>query len=195
MSESVGNSLNKDERAEGLSLSARSNLEYVQSPQSTPQLVASRRISSAPIPVHVTATLFDAPSKAERIDNKPLLVRFGRRLVTSIVGMWMRLAGRVARRFGWFPSVEPYIGYGTHRYARLICRTVYAPKLGHHSALKRGIYAMLVVPAVRVRVALSIDGIPVETAQIGDSEIYDKPEGSRDGSAEYCISDLSLIHI
>lgn len=189
MSESVGNSLNKDERAEELLLSARSNLEYVQSPQSTPKLAASRRISSAPIPVHVTATLFDTPSKAECIDNKPLLVRFGRRLVTSIVGMWMRLAGRVARRLGWFPSVEPYIGYGTHRYARLICRTVYAPKLGHHSALKRGIYAMLVVPAVRVRVALSIDGIPVETAQIGDSEIYDKPEGSRDGSAEYCISD------
>ena len=94
MSESVGNSLNKDERAEELLLSARSNLEYVQSPQSTPKLAASRRISSAPIPVHVTATLFDTPSKAECIDNKPLLVRFGRRLVTSIVGMWMRLAGR-----------------------------------------------------------------------------------------------------
>ena len=150
---------------------------------------SSRRVSSTPIPVHVTETLFDAPSQDERIDNKPMFVRVGRRMVTSVVGVWMRVAGRVARRAGWFPSVEPYIGYGTHRYARLICRTVYAPPLGHHSALKRGIYAMLVVPSVRVRVALSIDGIPVETAQVGDSEVYDRVEESRDGSAEYCISD------
>lgn len=160
-------------------------------PLSQPQVAAttSRRVSSTPIPVHVTATLFDAPSEDERIGNKPWLVRVGRRIVTSTVGGWMRIAGRIARRAGWFPSVEPYIGYGTHRYARLICRTVYAPALGHHSALKRGIYAMLVVPAVRVKVALSIDNIPVETAQVGDSEVYDKPEEARGGSAEYCISD------
>ena len=169
-----------------------SKLERTVPSQFTPaRAVGSRRVSSAPIPVHVTATLFDTPSQAEQIDNKPFLVRVGRRVLTSIAGMWMRLAGRVARRAGWFPSIEPYIGYGTHRYARLICRTVYAPKLGHHSALKRGIYAMLVVPAVRVRVALSIDNLPVETVQIGDSEVYDRLEESRDSSAEYCISDCA----
>lgn len=150
---------------------------------------SSRRISSTPIPVHVTATLFDAPSEDEKISNKPWFVRVVRRVITSCVGIWMRFASRIARRSGWYPSVEPYIGYGTHRYARLICRTVYAPKRGHRSVLKRGIYAMLVIPAVRVRVALSIDNIPVETAQVGDSEVYDKPEEARGGSAEYCISD------
>lgn len=149
----------------------------------------SRRVSSMPIPVHVTETLFDAPSESEQIDNKPWFVRFGRRVITSTFGAWMRVAGRVVRKAGWFPSVEPYIGYGTHRYARLICRTVYAPERGHHSALKRGIYAMLVIPSVRVKVSLSIDNIPVETAQVGDSDVYDRPEEARGGSAEYCVSD------
>lgn len=148
-----------------------------------------RCVSSTPIPVHVTSTLFDTPTPEERIDNKPFLVRCTRRFITSVVGLWMRLAGKISRKCGLYPSVEPYIGYGTDKYARLICRTVYAPKNGNHSVLKRGIYAMLVVPAVRVRVSISIDNIPVESAQIGDSEAYDKPDSSGAGGAEYCISD------
>lgn len=149
----------------------------------------ARRVSSMPIPVHVTSTLFDAPAPDELIDNKPYIVRCARRGVTAVFGLWMRVASYVARRAGWFPSVEPYIGYGTDRYARLICRTVYAPARGHHSALKRGIYAMLVVPAVRVKVTLSIDGIPLEKVQVGDCETYDKVESAGVSSVDYCISD------
>lgn len=189
MSESAGNLLQDNERVEKSSFSARSTSKRVLNSQDSLQSSASRRVSSEPISVYATETLFDTPSKSEQIDNQSFLVRVARRVITSTVGVWMRLASRIARIFGWFPSVEPYIGYGTHRYARLICRTVYAPKRGHHSALKRGIYAMLVVPAVNVRVELSIDDIPVETVQVGDSEVYDKPEESRDSSAEYCISD------
>lgn len=196
MSERVDNSLNADFGAACAEASQQKVTEPAQkqassqaSAQKPTSAQTSRRISSTPIPVHVTATLFDAPSEDEQIGNKPWIIRVGRRIVTSSVGIWMRIAGRLARRAGWFPSVEPYIGYGTHRYARLICRTVYAPELGHHSALKRGIYAMLVVPAVRVKVSLSIDNIPVETAQVGDSEVYDRPEEARGGSAEYCVSD------
>ena len=151
----------------------------------------ARRISSTPIQVRVTATLFDAPSDEERIDKKPPFIRFARKFVTSSVGFWMRVSGKIMRRLGWFPSVEPYIGYGTDNYARLICRTVLAPKAGHHSVLKRGIYAMLVVPAVRIRVSLSIDGVPVESAQVGDSSVYDKPDASFNSGAEYCVSDCS----
>ena len=93
----------------------------------------ARRVSSMPIPVHVTSTLFDAPAPDELIDNKPYIVRCARRGVTAVFGLWMRVASYVARRAGWFPSVEPYIGYGTDRYARLICRTVYALSLIHIS--------------------------------------------------------------
>ncbi len=149
----------------------------------------ARCISSTPIPVHATATLFDTPAPEELIDDKPFIVRCLRKFVTSSVGMWMRIAGKVSRKFGFYPSVEPYIGYGTDSYARLICRTVYAPSKGHHSVLKRGIYAMLVVPAVRVRVSISIDDVPVERAQVGDSEVYDKIDARGACGAEYCISD------
>lgn len=149
----------------------------------------TRVVSSSPIAVHVTATRFDTPLEEEYHTRKPLVTRVARHFITSSVSMWMRLAARLARKLGWYPSVEPYIGYGTHCYARLICRTVYAPQLGHHSALKRGIYAMLVIPAVRVRVALSIDGVPVETVQVGDSELYDKVDALNGSSAEYSVSD------
>ena len=152
---------------------------------------ASRRVSSTPIQVRVTETLFDAPSSEERLDKKPPIVQFARKFATSSFGLWVRISGKIARHFGWFPSVEPYIGYGTDRYARLICRTVLAPKNGHHSALKRGIYAMLVVPAIRVKVALSIDNVAVEWAQVGDSSVYDKPDSAYNSSAEYCVSDCS----
>lgn len=150
---------------------------------------AKRVVSSKPIPVHVTETLFDAPSQEEQLEKKRWYIRIVRRVIISLTSLWMKIASRVARARHWYPSVEPYIGYGTDRYVRLICRTVYAPALGHHRALQRGIYTMFVIPAVRVRVSLAIDDIPVETVQVGDLENYDKVAEQSDQSAQYCISD------
>lgn len=42
-------------------------------------------------------------------------------------GVWSRISTQVVRQWDWYPRVEPYVGYGTGDYSRLICRTVYAP--------------------------------------------------------------------
>lgn len=48
---------------------------------------------------------------------------------------------------------------------------------------------MLTVPAPRTHVQSSIDDMPLNTIQIGDSEVYDKVDRTRDLSSEYAVSD------
>ena len=48
---------------------------------------------------------------------------------------------------------------------------------------------MLTVPAPRTHVQASIDDMPLNTIQIGDSEVYDKVDRTRDLSSEYAVSD------
>lgn len=48
---------------------------------------------------------------------------------------------------------------------------------------------MLAVPAPKVKVKLSIDGVPVETVQVGTSEVYDRVDRFRERSIDYAVSD------
>ena len=146
---------------------------------------------TVPIPARPVVTTFDAASRHERIEVQPVLVRRMRRAVIGTFGLWVRLSTAVARKLDWFPRVDPYVGYGTEVYSRLICRTVYAPKHSNAGTLTRGIKGMLAIPASRVQVRISIDGTPLETVQIGESERYDEFNPVRDLGSEYAVSDES----
>ncbi|WP_236023510.1 App1 family protein [Bifidobacterium miconis] len=148
-------------------------------------------MATVPIPARRVVTTFDAASKHERIENKPLPVQATRRIITNTFGLWVRFSTRAVRRWGWYPNVEPYVGYGTEDYSRLICRTVYAPEHAQSGALTRGIRGMLTVPAPRQQVRIAIDGNPLTTVQVGKSETYDRVDHSRDLDSEYAISDSS----
>lgn len=84
---------------------------------------------------------------------------------------------------GLYPRVEPYVGYGTGDYSRLICRTVYPWQDAQSGELIRGIRGMLAIPAPRTHVQASIDDMPLNTVQIGVSEVYDKVDRTRDSAA------------
>lgn len=144
---------------------------------------------TVPIPARKAATTFDTPSKRERIEVKPPITRFIRRAVTRVFGVWSRISTQVVRQWDWYPRVEPYVGYGTGDYSRLICRTVYAPRHAQSGELIRGIRGMLAIPAPRTHVQASIDDMPLNTVQIGVSEVYDKVDRTRDLGSEYAISD------
>jgi phosphatidate phosphatase APP1 len=144
---------------------------------------------TVPIPARTAVTTFDAASRRERIEVKPPLIRLMRRLIASAFGVWSKISTDVVRRLGWYPRVEPYVGYGTGDYSRLICRTVYAPKHAQTGALSRGIRGMLAVPAPRTNVHASIDDMPLNTVQVGVSEVYDKVDRTLDRGGEYAISD------
>nr|WP_190973831.1 phosphatase domain-containing protein [Bifidobacterium reuteri] len=144
---------------------------------------------TVPIPARAATTTFDAPSKRERFEVKPPLTRFIRRAITNAFSLWSHWSTAVVRGWGWFPRVEPYVGYGTGDYSRLICRTVYGPARGQSGELTRGIRGMLAVPAGRTHVQASIDDTPLNTVQVGVSEVYDKVDRTRDMSGEYAISD------
>nr|WP_239457514.1 phosphatase domain-containing protein [Bifidobacterium pullorum] len=146
---------------------------------------------TVPIPAHQVVTTFDAASKRERIEFKPAHVRFLRRTITGAFGLWVRASTLVARHLDWFPQVEPYVGYGTGAYSRLICRTILAPKDNQPGKLMRGIHGMLTVPAPRTRVRISIDGVPLETVQVGASERYDALDALPEMDSEYAVSDSS----
>ena len=98
---------------------------------------------TVPIPARKAATTFDTPSKRERIEVKPPITRFIRRAVTRVFGVWSRISTQVVRQWDWYPRVEPYVGYGTGDYSRLICRTVYAPRHAQSGELIRGIRGMV----------------------------------------------------
>lgn len=145
--------------------------------------------SAAPIPARKAVTTFDAASRHERIEGKPPLIRVMRRLITGGVGLWARVSTAVVRHLGWYGRVDPYVGYGTERYSRLICRTVYAPEHSKSGARTRGIWGMLAIPAPHREVRIAIDGTPLETMQVGSSEVYDRPDPARATPTEYVSSD------
>lgn len=146
---------------------------------------------TVPIPARKVVTTFDAASPRERIEVKPAHVRFLRRLITGGFGMWLKASTALVRKLDWFPTVEPYVGYGTEDYSRLICRTIYAPEHSQPGRAIRGIHGMLAVPAPRTQVAISIDGVPLETVQVGVSEQYDALDAQPDIDSEYAVSDSS----
>ena len=144
---------------------------------------------TVPIPARRVVTTFDSASKHERIEDKPPVVRLFRRAVSTMFNLWMRVSTPVVEQLGWYDQIEPYVGYGTEAYSRLICRTVYAPEHHRPGARIRGIWGMLAIPAPHRRVRVAIDGTPLETVQVGTSESYDKPDAKRRQTAEYAVSD------
>lgn len=144
---------------------------------------------TVPIPARRAVTTFDAASRHERFEAKPPLTRLFRRTVSAAVNLWMTISTPVVKQLGWYEQVEPYVGYGTESYSRLICRTVYAPEHRSPGARVRGIWGMLAIPAPRCRVRVRIDGTPLETVQVGSSETYDRPDRKRRRDADYAISD------
>ena len=144
-----------------------------------------------PIPARRVVTTFDAASPRERIETKPWHVRVVRRLITRLFDVWLKASTALAHRLSWFPMVEPYAGYGTGSYSRLVCRTVYGPERGQPGRAFRGIHGMLAVPAPRTQVRISIDGVPLATVQVGVSERYDAPDAMPDVGGEYAVSDRS----
>lgn len=117
------------------------------------------------------------------------LKRLARRAITTVFGWWTAFSTRLVRQLGWFPSVKPYVGYGTEEYSRLVCRTIYAPTHAKPHTPMRGIHAMLEVPAAGERVRLSIDDVPLRTVQVGTMEIYDRVDPSRSRTMDYSVSD------
>ena len=144
-----------------------------------------------PIPARHAVTTFDAASRRERYEIQPPLERLVRRAVTGAFGAWVRMATRAVRRLDWFPRVDPYVGYGTDDYSRLICRTVYAPARSLYGRATRGIRGMLAIPSPHTQVKIRIDGVPLETVQVGRSERYDAPDSRPEVDSEYAISDTS----
>ena len=144
-----------------------------------------------PIPAQPAATSFDTPRRADALERQPVLVQAARVAVFGAFGLWTRVARKVASQFGWFPRVEPYAGYGTGAYSRLICRTVLAPANRASGVVMRGIRTAMMVPAPGVRVRISIDGVPLTTVQVGVSEIYDAVDPARDQGSEFAVSDSS----
>ena len=141
-------------------------------------------MATVPIPARHVVTTFDAASKHEQIDVKPLPVRIFRRIVTGVFSLWAKISTTIVTNLNWRQQVEPYVGYGTSNFSRLICRTVYEPLRRKPGALMRGWRGMLAVPAPKVKVKLSIDGVPVETVQVGTSEVYDRVDRFRERSID-----------
>lgn len=144
-----------------------------------------------PIPAQTTSSNFEAYGKFTSIDHKPFSVRVMRRAVTESFDVVSAAMVYIAKKLGWFPRVEPYIGYGTGSYSRLICRTLLAPARRSAGLLVRGIRAACLVPAAHTRVRINIDGVPVQTVQVGDSETFEVPDSKQLKSSEYAISDES----
>lgn len=142
-----------------------------------------------PILARRVETLFDNVSDEESIENKPTPMQVARRAVTFGFGLWTRISAREARRMGWIPRVEPYVGYGTTVFSRLICRTTYAPQGQERRPVHAGIRQAFMVPAGHVRVAVSIDGVPVLAVQIGSSEAFDHLDPSLVRSSASIASD------
>ncbi|WEV64348.1 phosphatase domain-containing protein [Bifidobacterium sp. ESL0732] len=148
------------------------------------------QMPTVPIEVHRASTSFDSSKtiSASSRFGEPW-VQSTRKAITQGFGAWTRFSTGLVRKWGWYPKVEPYAGYGTGDYARLVCRTVMAPGGSRSGELMRGIRGMLSVPAAGVRVKIEIDGVPVSQVQVGVSEVYDRYDSSREISSEYAVSD------
>ena len=115
-------------------------------PQREPDAISEDDMPTVPIPARKVVTIFDAASKHERIEVKPPLTQLFRRAITKAFNGWVTVSTNVVRNLNWYPRVEPYVGYGTEHYSRLICRTVYGPFKRQAGRLTRGIRAMLTIP-------------------------------------------------
>ena len=146
---------------------------------------------TVPIPARRAVTTFDAASRRDRYEAQPLPERLMRRVVTRAFNAWVKAATRMAKRLDWFPRVDPYVGYGTGDYSRLICRTVYAEEGSEYGRATRGIRGMLAIPSPHTQVKIRIDDVPLETVQIGESERYDAVDARPELDSEYAISDTS----
>ena len=144
---------------------------------------------TVPIPARKVVTTFDAASRHERLEVKPPLTRLFRRTITKAFSVWLKFSTALVRSLDWYPRVEPYVGYGTEHYSRLICRTVYGPFKRQAGRLIRGIRGMLMVPSPHTKVRIAIDDMPIETVQVGASEVYDAIDSNPDISSEFAASD------
>ena len=144
---------------------------------------------TVPIPARKVVTTFDAASRHERLEVKPPLTRLFRRTITKAFSVWLKFSTALVRSLDWYPRVEPYVGYGTEHYSRLICRTVYGPFKRQAGRLIRGIRGMLMVPSPHTKVRIAIDDVPIETVQVGASEVYDAIDSNPDISSEFAASD------
>src|SRR5690348_17013713 len=77
-----------------------------------------------PLRVRSVSTTFDSAAPGEGIETRPAPVRLLRRLVTGAFDLWVGLSINMTGRMGWSADVQPYVGYGTESYSRLICRTI-----------------------------------------------------------------------
>ena len=152
---------------------------------------AGRADGLPPIPATTTSSNFESYGKFKSLDDKPFSVRVMRRAVTESFDLISAAMVYGARKLGWYPRVEPYIGYGTGSYSRLICRTLLGPVRRPAGVLMRGIRAACVVPAAHTKVRISIDGIPLQTVQVGDSETFEIPDIKHQQSSDYAVSDES----
>lgn len=120
----------------------------------------SRSIS--PLSVRRSATLVDTPAPDQLPSRIPWIVWMSRNIVTGIFDQWVTISTALARAMLWRPRVNPYIGYGTEQYARIICRTTFAPRMARpESPIVQGFRSFFMVPAAYVPVSIRIDDIPV----------------------------------
>ena len=154
-------------------------------------VASADNMPTLPIPARRAVTTFDAASRRERYEVQPLLERLARQAITRAFGVWVAGATRAAHRLDWFPRVDPYVGYGTEDYSRLICRTVYAGEGSQYGKATRGIRGMLAIPSPHTQVKIRIDDVPLETVQVGVSETFDAVDSRPDLDSEYAISDTS----
>lgn len=147
------------------------------------------------IPLTNHADDSEPSAQPHRLHRKMQLVnpakRLARKFVVSAFGLWLKVSTAIAHQLHWFPSVKPYVGYGTEEYSRLVCRTIYAPTHAKPHTPMRGIHAMLEVPAPGERVKISIDGTPLQTIQVGAVEVYNPHDPERGKTMDYSISDES----
>ena len=124
-----------------------------------------------------------------RLQWKNPLKQLVRKSIIGVFGVWLKLSTNLVQHLNWFPSVKPYVGYGTEEYSRLVCRTIYAPTRAKPHTPMRGIHAMLEVPAAHERVSIHIDGVPLRTVQVGTMEVYDRNDPACAQTMAYSVSD------
>ena len=128
-------------------------------------------------------------ARRRRLQWKNPLKQLVRKSIIGVFGVWLKLSTNLVQHLNWFPSVKPYVGYGTEEYSRLVCRTIYAPTRAKPHTPMRGIHAMLEVPAAHERVSIHIDGVPLRTVQVGTMEVYDRNDPARAQTMAYSVSD------
>ncbi|MEE1201717.1 MULTISPECIES: phosphatase domain-containing protein [Bifidobacterium] len=128
-------------------------------------------------------------ARRRRLQWKNPLKQLVRKSIIGVFGVWLKLSTNLVKHLNWFPSVKPYVGYGTEEYSRLVCRTIYAPTRAKPHTPMRGIHAMLEVPAAHERVSIHIDGVPLRTVQVGTMEVYDRNDPAHAQTMAYSVSD------